>query len=210
MKTHLHKLPEGFVLTSDETPNKGYDGYYFLDGKLFHTSKVLLQTGCKEVIAQQHQLGFSELSLEDQKKIGWFDVEKLAKKAKGRPSVDVDLIPKKETNVDAYFGFLEGFQKAQELLSDKQFTLSDIRNSISFGQSLGYNYASEETYSDSQEMKEIKLDQNEDIEKYTQRLTKTSWEVEIEMEISILSMYSHEIVMAPKFTDGKIKILKLL
>ena len=43
---------DGFdYYVSDETPPKTYEGYYSVHNIVFHTSKTLLQTGCKKVIA---------------------------------------------------------------------------------------------------------------------------------------------------------------
>lgn len=42
---------DGFDYYVGAMPNKFYEGWYELDGKLFHTSKTMLQTGCKSLIA---------------------------------------------------------------------------------------------------------------------------------------------------------------
>jgi len=95
----LHKLPQGYVLTSDE---KG-------EGKGINVP----------VIAQDFD--FSSLSPEDQKEIGWFDVEKLA-------------IEYEKNHYDGDLGrgpikiYCDAFQKAQELLGG--FTLEDMENAF--------------------------------------------------------------------------------
>lgn len=40
---------KGFVIVGG-LPHKCYEGYYFLDGKIFHTSKYCLQTACREIL----------------------------------------------------------------------------------------------------------------------------------------------------------------
>lgn len=99
----LHKLPEGFIVTSNEEIKEGdigFDGLYIFkclkpfianettSGKnipcfyielgkspVFHETSYI-----KKVIAQQDQIDFSSLLEEEQKEIRWFDVEKLALK----------------------------------------------------------------------------------------------------------------------------------
>ena len=73
----LHKLPEGFIVTSDEEI-KEYDKILCLEDmkidyatdRTNHHRNLFLK-----VIAQQDQIDLSGLLEEEQKKIGWFDVE---------------------------------------------------------------------------------------------------------------------------------------
>ena len=44
------------VLVEETIPDKSYKGQYYLDGKLFHTDKVMLQTGCKAAICAEKEL----------------------------------------------------------------------------------------------------------------------------------------------------------
>lgn len=74
-------------------------------------------------------------------------------------------------------GFIDGFNKAKETY---KFTEEDLRNAIQHGGSIGYNYASQETYLDSQEMRELEEEQDEDVENYIQSLTKKELWVEVE------------------------------
>jgi hypothetical protein len=126
---NLHKLPEGFIITSDETPIKKGELYYnIVNYQIFKLDGVVFNH-CKKVIAQQHQIDFSALSGEEQKEIGWFDVEKLSLQDNEfwRYGGDYDVF---ET------GFKAGFQKAQELLSDRRFTLEDIEQAMIEGLSI--------------------------------------------------------------------------
>jgi len=182
---YLHKIKEGFVLTSDEKILQG-DTCLYNTGQIIKYDVQLNTDNLSKVIAQQDQLDLSSLSEKDQKEIGWFDIDKLYSQYFPK------LYQSEERSIGEMVGFKIGCDITQQLLSDKQFTLEDIRSAIQFGQSLGYSYGSQESYNDSQKMIEIDLEQNKDVVKYTQQLTKTSWEVECIKE------------------NDKIRILKLL
>jgi hypothetical protein len=164
----LHKLPQGYVLTSDE---KG-------EGKGINVP----------VIAQDFD--FSSLSPEDQKEIGWFDVEKLA-------------IEYEKNHYDGDLGrgpikiYCDAFQKAQELLSDKRFTLEDIRKALE----LKNPFAS---YVDSDEHIIQSLSQPK------------SWEVEVEIEtvyedkLEGIEFIPRPVSKQPKLTNGKVKVLRII
>jgi hypothetical protein len=80
----LHKLPEGFIITSDEKPIKG-DLCFDLEGNPGHKNQLYivkcLRTSddsywvkhSKKLIAQQDQIDFSNLTEEEQKEIGWIE-----------------------------------------------------------------------------------------------------------------------------------------
>jgi hypothetical protein len=200
----LHKLPQGFIITSDEMVKEESK---FLDNKTIFTCRNTFENGvedddgllhnikCKKIIAQQPQIIFSSLKEEEQKEIGWFDTFKLFNQVDG------------SCNKDEYEHWLfnKGFQKAQELLSDRRFTENDLRNS--YGQ--GVNDGSANIWNE---------------EKYIQSLSQQSWKVELEMELvgqcDCMCHNPNNVVMhmmpccypelQPKLTDGKIKILKLL
>jgi hypothetical protein len=189
----LHKLKEeGFIVTSDEQP--------FPNEKVLSTVTNIVTTFTDprhfsegtyfKVIAQQDQIDFSALSEGDQKKIGWIDVEKLANE-------HFDL---------SIEDWCNGFQKAQELLSDRVFTLEDIKQSFwrcFENRGLGYIVT----------MGDLEVELNKSLSQ------PKSWAVEIEMEdIGEEGWsgddYTGEPVwnekLVPKLTDGKIKILKIL
>ena len=115
----LHKLPEGFIITSDEEI-KDDDFGLIEDGGVYKLAKHPLKIKQNlKVIAQQDQIDFSTLSKEEHKEIGWFDVEKLAK--------DEHMFNHKSIKeIDFRLGVEVGFQKAQELLSDRMFTKNDL------------------------------------------------------------------------------------
>jgi len=126
----LYKLKEGFVVTSDEEP-------FNTDLCLYSNQEILPFDGnlgeiwnyelCKKVIAQQDQIDLFSLSEEEQKEIGWFDVEKLYKQYFPK------LNQSKEREIGEKTGFEIGFKLAQELLSDRRFTEKDLRNSYGQG-----------------------------------------------------------------------------
>ena len=204
MKLTLHKLPEGFIVTSDKTPDKGYEGYYYLSGKIFHTDKTLLQTGCKKVIAQQHQLDFSVLSEEEQKEIGWFDVDMLAL-LNFKIEDDGNM-----SYVDRTEGFKRGFQKAQELMSDRVFTLKDIEKTFDAGQEYGSNMS---LFYATDTVSRAEYESTPSKEQFIQSISQPkSWEIEVEMEVDykVEKDNSKTHYFTPKFTKGKLKILKVL
>lgn len=50
MKDNIIYLTNYVIIVSEETPKKTFEGYYYLGGKIFNTSKCLLQTGCKAIL----------------------------------------------------------------------------------------------------------------------------------------------------------------
>jgi hypothetical protein len=184
----LHKLQQGYVLTSDEEIKERFEGYLLDDeGFIRHGMsdiKALLSFNGKKVIAQDFD--FSSLSPEDQKEIGWFDVEKIS----------YDWLYDNEENMPKgyplkpmEYGFQQGFQKAQELLVG--FTLDDIRNALS------------ESFKASQEGYNITSDE------IIKSLLQKSWEVEVEMDCTLVGLDLAD-DCKPKLTNGKIKILRLI
>lgn len=118
-----HKLLEGFTITSDEIikPNdvvlstvsntivRFTDPRFFSDGTYF------------KIVIHQDQIDFSTLSKEEQKEIGWFDKLKLIKQFAEEGSWQCPI------------SYELGFQKAQELMSNKMFTLEDMKKAYKEG-----------------------------------------------------------------------------
>jgi hypothetical protein len=200
MNFTLHKLNEGFIVTSDEDI-LSYNGLKYLAYPDYSTVHIWDMKGIhkdksvwvKPVIAQQDQIDFSALTEEEQKKIGWFNTEKLAyKDIEDNFGSNVTFI---EGGLKWIEGFQIGFQKAQELLSDRMFTIEDIKNAWR----QGYN--------------EVNLDDHID------RLLKPkSWEIEAEMEVIPLSQkqgfnmgaMGSDFELKPKFTNNQLKITKII
>lgn len=118
MELTLHKLSERFLITFGAGEFKNF---CFKEGEIIGCILIQKEPEYSEtfykVIAQQDQIDFSALSEEEQKEIGWFDVQKLAQYyAKSR--VDVST---------AWGSYVDGFRKAQEIFSDRKFTLEDMR-----------------------------------------------------------------------------------
>jgi hypothetical protein len=129
----LHKLQEGFIVTSDESMllndicfQRNFENTLHQLIKIENEFQLKMANSKDgsftklKVIAQQDQIDFSALTEEEQKEIGWFDVDEFAQN-RFTGSYDND------TNYNLRFGFKEGFQKAQELLSDRRFTLEDMK-----------------------------------------------------------------------------------
>lgn len=155
----LHKLPEGFIITSDEIElNENCYEYDVLGLFAYNPTHnifgIITQADDKRVtigdsvyttqtgdtiydiiningfkvfktIAQQDQIDFSTLSEEKQKEIGWFDIEKLAD---NEVSNKVALYPNDYWNRKEEW--INGFQKAQELLSDRKFTEKEVMKAM--------------------------------------------------------------------------------
>lgn len=123
----LHKLEKGFVITSDEKPQTNdlvYDSYDLLIYKLESFTSTNIHQ--KKLIAQQEQITFSDdVSKEKLIEIGYFDVEKLAWKA-----VKEGNAKNRNEELWAFTGWIDGFETAQELLSDKQFTVAELINNF--------------------------------------------------------------------------------
>lgn len=217
MKYTLHKLPEGFIITSDETL-RGSDLIIWTGETVEHFPKQgipQIRHGCivesvnysgtlhekwKKVIAQQDQIEFSFLTEEEQKKIGWFDVtplvnkhfEKYWDKENGTKMTKDEITAEMMTSLLVeQASYVAGFQKAQELLSDRMFTSEEVKTAMHL-------------FHD----REFKT-MNDVIQFLSQS---KSWKVEIEMEEYVQEETGTELKwvgLRPKFIDGKVKIIKI-
>jgi hypothetical protein len=134
----LHKLSEGYIVTSDEQIKEG-DSFYRNTGvisvmnkelsRYYESIKDLSAHNEYKLIAQQDQIDFSALSEEEQKEIGWFDVEKYIDNLfKDEFEIAQEAMP--AIWYDIKLKAIQTFQKAQELLSDRRFTLDEVRQSF--------------------------------------------------------------------------------
>jgi hypothetical protein len=156
-----------------------------------------------KVIAQQDQIDFSFLSKEEQKEIGWFDVEKLAIEFNKQQFVSQFNHLKDQFAVGIITGWKQSFQKAQELLFDRRFTLDDVLKIADKYHNIMCLYGNVKGIEYLQSLSQLK-----------------SWKVEIETfcgtedcELFGCHKYEgckHTELQQPKLTNGKIKILKLL
>jgi hypothetical protein len=198
----LHKLPEGFIVTSEEEIKPG-ELMYDEEGdgglpniRMNSDSFTYNAPGYFKVIAQQDQINFYALSEEEQKEIGWFDDEckiQICNKILENKYSQMNPLNTEPFQV----GFVEGFQKALELTSDRTFTKEDLIRFIE--------------WFDSYERSYLSYDIVEDF------LSKPkSWDIEIEMGYKIGDTEcnhgnSHITPsLKPKFTNGKIKITKII
>ena len=191
MNYQLHKIQEGFVVTSDEKIKQG-DCVRYKTGEIIDYSVELNTDNLSKLIAQQDQLDFSALSEEEQKKIGWFDVASFASVA---VICNGGLITTENEQEVAFSYYYQGFQKAQELLSDRMFTKKDMAE---FGQFMIRQYV---------------LFRNND-DNFSERmlseyLSYKSWDIELEMEY-VGSNNDGSDIYEPKITNGKFKITKIL
>ena len=190
----LHKLPEGFIITSDEKINKGDIAFETLNKVLFTVLEEndYSNSSFKKVIAQQDQIDFSALTEEEQKEIGWFNIYKLFQEDSFEVGVD---------GHSALTTYTAGFQKAQELLSDRRFTLEEV----------GELFQQIVRIIPEQELRKWT---KESFVKHFAALQNRSWAIEVEMgEYSLNSDGEHirfPDMSKPKFTNGKLKVSKIL
>jgi hypothetical protein len=209
----LHKLPEGFIITSDEKPIKG-DLCFDMEGNPGHKNQLYivkcLRTSddsywvkhSKKLIAQQDQIDFSNLTEEEQKEIGWFD-KIINDNFKGLH----DVINNEDIS-NFYIELIKTY--TQEVLSDRNELHKIIAQFIDFIDELPVDWIGTGDWksADSAE-KDWKIR----FEKFIQSLSQPkSWNIEIETEES--SRYDFTGmpcvgVLNPKFTNGKIKITKI-
>jgi hypothetical protein len=197
-KYTLHKLPKGFIITSDEKIKVGDLIIHSLGTWVVENEQGLEAIHdaehIKKVIAQQDQIDFSALTGEEQKKIGLnqYDFAKMF----------YDILKATYPEFDEWVEAKE-YKKAQELLSDRRFTLEDIRQMFLLGKQHGLAVAGHirnGTYIPSTK---------ENIEECIQSLSQPkSWKVELEMED--VFNYFGEKFQRPLIRNNKIKILKLL
>lgn len=221
MSYTLHKIPEGFVITSDETP-KGSDLIMWTGNTVEHFPKQgtpQINYGCivesvnysgtihkdwRKVIVQQNQIDFSSLSEEEQKKIEWFSLIPTKYCIPNKHYISED--DKKCYDV----GYVDGFLKALELLSDRVFTLEHIRKAIKYGSDFAFSCTHSSDYMTKEELKNAEQSEEQFIQSLSQS---KSWKIEIEMEQYVQEETGTELKwvgLRPKFIDGKIKITKIL
>jgi hypothetical protein len=190
----LHKLPEGFIVTSNEQAKEGELGYIPFQGGDIKTVGKYFADDWKKVIAQQDQIDFSALTEEEQKEIGWFDVEKEAMSYLDKNySLSYERTTWQKLHEKTYTA---GFQKSQELLSDRRFTLDDMIDC--FNSAREYRMKNVFAYDEARD--------------YIQSLQPKSWTIEVETEEYVQEETGTELKWVgrrPKFTNGKIKILKI-
>jgi hypothetical protein len=185
----LHKLPEGYIVTSDEQIKEG-DTFKHPDNTLERASRNLDGRGLSKVIAQQDQIDFSSLSEEQQREIGLnqYDFAQMF----------YEILKKTYPYFDEWIEAKE-YKKAQSLLSDRRFTLEELEWAFMRGALINQR-------SHSGEILSFTTERNKDI----QSLSQKSWKIEVEMELNLNGRNGLERAsFIPKLTNGKIKILKL-
>ncbi len=214
MELTLHKLSEKFLITFGAGEFKNF---CFKEGEIIGCTLIQKEPEYSEtfykVIAQQDQIDFSDLSEKEQKEIGYFDVEAEAErdwvyKEYGfevgyNPKRCVDGAIQKPKFIN---GYKKGFQKAQELLSNRRFN-----------EMLGLlEICKESAVIDTTVFIQRKA------KEYLQSLSQPkSWKIEVEMEDSFRDNEETYIddsgakgnystnSKKPKLTNGKIKITKI-
>jgi hypothetical protein len=192
-------MPEGFIVTSNERPQLNECYYSRLSETIGYTApNGVHNINLDKVIAQQDQIDFSSLSEEQQKEIGLnqYDFAQMF----------YEILKKTYPYFDEWIEAKE-YKKAQSLLSDRRFSLDEVRQSFwkcCEIRELGYSVTMGDL--------EVELSKS---------LSQKSWKVELEMTYNVftsagasdleLSVHGLQDVIfsSPKLTNGKIKILKL-
>jgi hypothetical protein len=213
----LHKLKEGFIITSNEDIKEG-DLYYepTSETNINVANKILKSYYQNKIIAQQNQIDFSSLSVEEQKKIGWFDIVQFGKQKAIDRLYNPDSLETRIVANEIIKAVKSGFEKAQELLSDRMFTVEDMEKAIiqfatdcDIDQDLicynGHDSNGIRQYNSAKRW----------FKEYVQSLSQyKSWEIEIELEERYDRLdyddNDEATSIQPKITNDKIKILKLL
>jgi hypothetical protein len=194
IKYTLNKLPEGFVITSNEPIEKDWKGVAYkknVQGYIFNHfyTENPWYNDTKKVIAQQDQIDFTGLAEDEQKEIGYFDIKK-----------SLEKILSKELNYNNYWrGIIYGnpqlISAIQELLSDK-FTLEDMASAYTTGYKDGAG-----------------LDKHvpQFLSEYVKSLSQPkTWTVQLEMDSVHTDHVPGGFEYFPKTIDGKVKIVKIL
>jgi hypothetical protein len=208
----LHKMREGFIVTSNEQAKEGELGYINFQGGDVKIVGKYFADDWRKVIAQQDQIDFSLLIEEEQKEIGWFDIKKWAdEEAMKRYKVKTYPIETYKEIINQRLGYYEGLQdgflKSQELLSDRRFTLEDM---------LEFYYWLKKSYGPSKPLEEAQIvhrtTPDKIVEMFAQSLSQKSWKVEIQHVCEGVKKEGESCTLNNKRTYpncGKIKILKL-
>lgn len=221
----LHKLTEGFIVTSDEeikndtafylSPTNYFGKTVRKEGNLWVCENMggfHFLSEAEKLIAQQDQIDFSALKQEDQKEIGWFDNLE-DRKIVGAQQYALDKCKDKISCLtEVKVAWETGFETAQKLLSDKKWFIEEqVREAIMKGIDIWMNNMTD----GSSEI--IEKDFKEIIQYLSQP---KSWSVELEMEWITEEDEDHDeggtlpgtvvSYQQPKLTNGKIKVLRLL
>jgi hypothetical protein len=220
----LNKLPEGFIVTSDEGSKKGELTIFPTteNGRIvkLNTPKIAKSDYAAnsiynlKVIAQQDQISFSEdIPEEKLREIGWYDFLKMGRdyaNKKWENYCDRENPTHEEQEQDLFkkilgiegstYDWCKGFQKSQELLSDRRFTLEEVGELL---------------------QQIVRIIPEQELRKWTKEsfvkhfvsLENRSWTIEVETEEYVQEETGTELKWVgrrPKFTNGKIKITKIL
>jgi len=195
----LHKMREGFIVTSNEQAKEGELGYINFQGGDVKIVGKYFADDWRKVIAQQDQIDFSLLIEEEQKEIGIYYepvVEAINRAWSYLNALGYFTDPTNEGRVVENL-LIQARVRSQELLSDRRFTLEDVQ--LAFAK--GAEYITKP------------YPQNVQFEvEYKQSLSQKSWKVEIEHTCNGIRKEGESCTLNNKCTYpncGKIKILNL-
>ncbi len=191
MKLQLIMLPNPIVVSDEKVTGVTAYNSESKQIEVFCSHPKYDEWGLKIIagIQQLPSIDFSALSEEDCKKIGWVDVEKLARSyAKIHPTKDIDEEERYfNSNCKYYDAFKEGFKAAQSL-NEKKFSEEDLIKA----------YLSNSPTDE------------KGVKSFIQSLSQPKvFDVEVEMKL-LPQAYGHGEYSQPKITNNSIKILKIL
>jgi len=203
----LHKSPEGFIIISNQQPVNGlYLDTYINKVKNTNGAEYGINEITKQVIAQQDQIDFSNLTEKEQEEIGWF-----TQIIRNNAFEHANKHNKENCGHKLIMAYIEGFKKAQEVLSDRRFTLAEVEKLM---------YWSAEMASGKRDSGHGYTQIVQELENKIKYLSQPkSWNIEIETECSVCGLTGvHKMscktpslrTQQPRFTNGKIKITKVL
>jgi len=233
----LHKLDKDFIITSDEQPIEGDWCYHpevsqeytvfnkGVESKKLHPLKGMFQwkptenewyKKARKIIALRDEIDFSNLFVQEQSKIGRFEVDKMSRKFAEEKWKNYESKPghEEEDFIDKLLGiecsshdWKMGFSTCQELLVEKRFTLEDIKKAIEFGKEISSekSFIHENFGSQYIEVEDTSKETNA----YIQALFSPTWEIELEMEdyVEEETGYNEKWYgRRPAFVNGKVKI----
>lgn len=122
MKYSLIKLPDEFIITSDELPSVGDKciSPRYNDVFIFGSKENNYIDECTKVISQQNDIDFSQLPQNICELIGYYNIEEISEK------YVVDNLKRSSQSVGVLIGYMEGLKHGINLTSNKKYDVDDI------------------------------------------------------------------------------------
>jgi hypothetical protein len=193
MAYFLHRLNGELIIISNDLSLPYASFYSLLDNKIFKkdTAEFSNESSHFGLIAHESQIDFSLLTEEEKKLIGLPSIYR---------DYQEDSFEIATDGLESWKAYSSGFKKAQEALSDKEFSLDDIMNAFYNG----WLYRGEPLKFPSAKKEYLK-------NLLTRKMIKIDLEIDFDNPIEYKSKKGLDAWMAPpKNIDGKIKITKVI